>query len=195
MFYETVNFDLEPKKLKIISAILSIVGIVFIIFAKYVGNIAIRIAMLVVFAIMFINIKSTFSYSGRVKKSSDILLLIASVIVFLWPKLLVLILGFCLLYFSIVPIVKMIKTKNIKDVLKLILSVVGIILSIVCIFNSQGMLITVIRVIGVVLVAIGCFCFYKLIEKLRDEKNGISDGDRYKFEKAEEVYNDDKSNN
>ncbi|QSX05269.1 hypothetical protein JYG23_11360 [Sedimentibacter sp. zth1] len=190
MFFKEFDNNFKPQTLKMIALITSIIGVFFVLFAKYVGNIAIRISMIVIFAVMFLNIKMTYSYSGKIKKSSDVLTMLATVIVFIWPNLLVFILGLCLLYFSSLSLAKMIKLKSYNDKLKLIISIVGIILSIVCIFNSKTILATVIKLLGAILIAVGCFCFYQYMKSTRNEENELSNVDQYKFDNAEEIKED-----
>lgn len=185
MFY--TNFELSTKTLKIIAIITSIIGAIFVLAANHVGNFAIRIAMIVASIVFIVNIRMTYRFSGKLKKTADIFCLIGAIIVLIFPQLLVFILGIALLFYCNVSLFEFIKSKNYRDKIKPIFLLVGIVLSIFCIINSKGTLTIVIKLLGAILVSIGCVCFYQYIIKTRKQNSKPDEYDEYKFESAEEI--------
>lgn len=186
MFFTNIN--LEAKTLKTLAIVISLTGIIFIILAGLIGDFAIRFAMVVAIVVFLLNIKMTYHYSGKLKKFTDIMCLIGAIVVFIFPQLVVFIIGIALIYFSGISLFQMIKSGDYDDKIKLIASIIGVIFSIFCIFNAKGTLELVIRLIGAILLAIGCICFYQYINKSR-QKNEPQSQD-YKFEdnsKVEEI--------
>ena len=160
MFYTNIN--LKPSTFK------TILGIIFIILAGYIGHFAIRLAMVIAAIAFAVNLKMTFHYSGKLKKSKDLSCLIGSILIFIFPQLVVFVLGIGILYLSAVALYEIIKSKSYDDKLKLISSILGLAFSIFCIFNAQGTLELVIRLLGALLIAIGCIAFYQYITKTRN---------------------------
>ena len=183
MFF--TNIDLKSNTLKILAIASSLIGIVFILAAGFVGNIAIRIFMAAVILVFVLNIKMTYYYSGKLKKFTDIMCLAGAIAVFIFPRFVVLITGIALLYFSAIALFQMIKSRDYSDKIKLIISIAGVIFSIFCIFNAEGTLVLVIRLIGAILSAFGCFCFFKYITMSR-KKDDPQTKD-FKFEDDEKI--------
>lgn len=183
MFFS--NFDLKANTLKKLAITISLIGVLFIILAGYIGNFAIRFAMVVAIIGFILNIKMTYHYSGTLKKSTDIICLIGAVVVFIFPQLVVFMIGIALLSLSGLSLFQMIKSNDYDDKIKLIASIIGVIFSIFCIINSRGTLEVIIRLIGAFLLAIGCICFYQYINKTRQKSEPQTH--EFKFENDEKI--------
>ena len=183
MFF--TNISLKAKTLKTLAIVTSLIGIMFIIAASYIGNFAIRFAMVVAIVVFSLNLKMTYHYSGKLKKFTDIMCLIGALVVFILPHLVVFIIGLGLLYFSGLSLFQMIKSGDYDDKIKLIISIIGVIFSIFCIFNASGTLEVVIRLIGALLLAIGCILFYQYITMSRQNNEQQTQG--HKFEESEKI--------
>ncbi len=106
--------------------------------------------------------------------------LVGAIIVFIRPKFLMIIMGITILYFSAEALFKMIKSKSYQDKVKLLTSIAGLVFSIFCIFFSNGTMNLIIRLLGAVMMAIGCVCFYQYMQKSR--KTDESQMVEFKFE-------------
>ena len=178
MFFANIN--LRASTFKTLAIALSIAGVLFIVLAGYIGNFAIRLATIGAIIVFTFNIRTTYHYSGKLKKFTDIMSLVAAVIVFIFPQLVIFIIGIAVLYFSAISLFQMIKSGDYEDKIRLIASIAGVIFSIFCIFNSKGTLELVIRLLGAILLAGGCICFYQYISKSR--QTGESQTQEFKFE-------------
>ncbi len=178
MFFANIN--LRASTFKTLAIALSIAGVLFIVLAGYIGNFAIRLATIGAIIVFTFNIRTTYHYSGKLKKFTDIMSLVAAVIVFIFPQLVIFIIGIAVLYFSAISLFQMIKSGDYEDKIRLIASIAGVIFSIFCIFNSKGTLELVIRLLGALLLAGGCICFYQYISKSR--QTGESQTQEFKFE-------------
>ncbi len=183
MFFTNINLKANTFKSLAIST--SLLGVIFIILAGYIGNLTIRIAMVVAIVVFILNIKMTYHYSGKLKKFTDIMCLIGAIVVFIFPQLVVFIIGIALMYFSGIALFQMVKSGDYDDKIKLIVSIIGVIFSIFCIFNASGTLELVIRLIGALLLAIGCICLFQYIAKSR-QANDTQTQD-HKFEDNEKI--------
>ncbi len=182
MFFTNIN--LKPNTFKGIAITTTVIGMIFILAANHIGNFAIRFAMVVAAIVCAVNLKMTYHYAGKLKKITDILCLVGAIVVFIFPQLVVFILGIAILYFSGAELFQMIKDKDYSDKIKLVASIIGVVFSIFCIFNAQGTLVLFIRLIGTLLLGIGCICFYQFITKSRQKQEDFDD---YKFESADEI--------
>ncbi len=183
MFFTNIN--LKANTFKSLAIATSLLGVIFIILAGYIGNLTIRIAMVVAIVVFILNIKMTYHYSGKLKKFTDIMCLIGAIVVFIFPQLVVFIIGIALMYFSGIALFQMVKSGDYDDKIKLIVSIIGVIFSIFCIFNASGTLELVIRLIGALLLAIGCICFFQYVTKSR-QANDVQTQD-HKFEDNEKI--------
>jgi len=183
MFFTNIN--LKANTFKSLAIATSLLGVIFIILAGYIGNLAIRIAMVVAIVVFILNIKMTYHYSGKLKKFTDIMCLIGAIVVFIFPQLVVFIIGIALMYFSGIALFQMVKSGDYEDKIKLIVSIIGVIFSIFCIFNASGTLELVIRLIGALLLAIGCICFFQYITKSRQANDAQTQD--HKFEDNEKI--------
>lgn len=177
MFFANIN--LKASTFKTLAIALSIAGVIFIVMAGYIGNFAIRLATIGAIVVFTFNIRTTYHYSGKLKKFTDIMSLVAAVIVFIFPQLVIFIIGIAVLYFSAISLFQMIKSGDYEDKIRLIASIAGVIFSIFCIFNSKGTLELVIRLLGALLLAGGCICFYQYISKAR--QTGEAQTQEFKF--------------
>lgn len=178
MFF--ANIKLRPNILKYLAIAISITGALFIILAGFIGNFAIRLFAIGAIIAFTYNIQSNYRYSGKLKRIADIMSLVGAIIVFIRPKFLMIIMGITILYFSSEALFKMIKSKSYQDKVKLLTSIAGLVFSIFCIFFSNGTMNLIIRLLGAVMMAIGCVCFYQYMQKSRktDESQMIE----FKFE-------------
>nr|WP_312576578.1 hypothetical protein [Sedimentibacter sp.] len=188
------NLNVETKTLRIISLILTFIGIVFILASNYVGNIAIRIAMMVIFALSLLNFKISYPFSSATDKMYMILSMCGSVLVFIKPQLTMFIIGVVILALSLPIIYKSVKNKDYSDKILIVLSAVGAIFSIYCIINSRAALNTVIIIIGLAFVIIGCLILFETFDISRKsnkfvkyEHSDFNEDDEYRFENAEEA--------
>lgn len=178
MFF--ANIKLKPELLKYLGIVISVTGALFIVLASLIGNFAIRLVAIGAIIAFSYNIKSNYYYSGKLKRIADIMSLLGAIIVLIYPKFLMIIMGITILYLSIETLIHMIKSKNYQDKVSLVTSIVGLVFSIFCIFFSKGTMILIVRLLGAVMMALGCMCFYQYIVKTR-EKDG-SDMVEFKFQ-------------
>ncbi len=178
MFF--ANIKLKPELLKYLGIVISVTGALFIVLASLIGNFAIRLVAIGAIIAFSYNIKSNYYYSGKLKRIADIMSLLGAIIVLIYPKFLMIIMGITILYLSIETLIHMIKSKNYQDKVSLVTSIVGLVFSIFCIFFSKGTMNLIVRLLGAVMMALGCMCFYQYIVKTR-EKDG-SDMVEFKFQ-------------
>lgn len=178
MFF--ANIKLKPNLLRYLAIAISITGVSFIILASFIGNFAVRLFAIGAIIAFSYNVKANYRYVGKLKKISDIMYLIGSIVVFIYPKFLMIIMGITILYMSVETIVRIIKSKDYKDKIKLLISILGLVFSIFCIFFSKGTMNLIIRLLGALMMAIGCVLFYQYIEKTR--KKDKSEMVEFKFE-------------
>jgi len=188
------NLNIETKVLKIISLVMTLVGIVFILFSNYIGSVAIRISMMAVFVLSLLNLKISYSFSSTTDKMYMVLSVCGTVLVFIKPQLTMFILGVVILILSFPIIYKAVKNKDYSDKIMLIVTSIGTLFSAYCIINSRAALNTVIIVIGIAFVILGCLLLYEIIDKNRKsnkfvkyENDDLDAEDEYRFEEAEEV--------
>ncbi len=155
------NLNINTKTLKILSLVLTVTGILFILASKYIGSIAIRIAMIILISFCIINLKMTYKCVTSKEKINHLIPISASALGFYKPELIMMILGFLILYLSPPTYIKAIKSSDYSDVITLIITGTGILFSIYCILNSNAALNTVIIIIGIIFVITGCLTFYE----------------------------------
>lgn len=190
-----INFDekMSDRLLKILTCVFILIGIVFILLAKYIGNFSIRVVDLVGFIILLIDMKTSFNESKNIKKTTYILILIGLFIIFVNPSMLVLICGFVLLYYSGISMYNIVMKKRYEDIVKVVISSLGIFSGLLCVIFSGHILILVIRLIGAILLGIGCYLLYKYMnskDKNNNFKGNLSSSDKYRFDNAEEIDED-----
>lgn len=190
MFFGQFNFD--EKTAKVMAAVSTVIGIIFILAANSVGSTAIRIATLIGLVILSINLKMTYHYIGTIQKTYTITGLILGILILFKPEFVMFILGIGMLIISAPTLYETIKHKDISDKVKIIFSVVTFIFAIFCIINSNAALVTIVRVIGCGFVVFGCYMFYEWLTINRDKTKYSSDEfqplyDDYKFQNAEEI--------
>lgn len=188
------NLNVETKTLRIISLIITFIGTIFIFFSNHVGNFAIRISMIVIFILCLLNFKMTYDYSSMKERINMAFALIGSLAAFIKPNLIMFILGVSLLVISFPFLFKSLKNKDYSDKLMLILSTVGVLFSIYCIINSRAALNTVIAIIGIAFVILGCLMFFETfnIERKSNkfatyEHDKHNDNNKYRFENTEDT--------
>jgi hypothetical protein len=165
MFF--ANIKLKPSLLRYLAISISITGVLFIILASFIGNFALRLFAIGAIIAFSYNIKANYRYSGKLKRIADVMSLIGAIVVLLYPKFLMIVMGITILYISVDALVHMIKAKVYKDRVKLLISIAGLIFSIFCIFFSKGTMNLIIRLLGALMMAIGCVLFYQYIQKTR----------------------------
>lgn len=156
------NLNLNTKTQKIISLSLTLTGIIFILASKYIGSIAIRLALLSSLAFLVANIKMTYKYLTTKEKVNYFFITTASIIGLFRPELIMLIIGILLLYISIPPYINVIKSKDYSDIVMLLIYGFGILFSFYCIINSKAALNTVIKIIGIIFTVAGCLTLYNI---------------------------------
>lgn len=188
------NLNIETKTLRISSLILTLIGIVFILASNYVGNIAIRIAMIVIFMLSLFNLKISYPFSSTTDKMYMMLSMCGTLLVFIKPQFTMFIIGIVMLILSLPIIYKAIKNKNYSDKIMITLSSIGTLFSIYCIINSRAALNTVIIVIGIAFVILGCLILFETFDINRKSNKfanynhmSLDSDDEYRFENAEEI--------
>ncbi len=154
------NINIQSKTLKILSLILSLTGIIFILASQYIGSIAIRLAMIFLLILCIVNFKITYEYSTIKEKITHLLAAIATILGIYKPELTMLILGIFLLYLTLPLYIKSIKNKDFSDIINLFISGAGILFAVFCIFNSKAALQTIITIIGIAFIILGCITLY-----------------------------------
>lgn len=178
MFF--ANIKLKPNLLRYLAIAISITGVMFIILASFIGNFAVRLFAIGAIIAFSYNIKANYRYSGKLKRIADVMSLVGAIIVLIYPKFLMIIMGITILYLSLTALIQMIKSKDFNDRVKLLISIAGLIFSIFCIFFSKGTMNLIIRLLGALMMAIGCVLFYQYIQKTR--KIDKSEMIEFKFE-------------
>ncbi|MGD9568080.1 MAG: hypothetical protein AB7V48_07100 [Sedimentibacter sp.] len=179
------NLHINSKTQKILSLLLTLTGVIFILLSKYIGSIAIRIAMISILIFCIANIKMTYKYLTKKEKVNYLLVIAASLTVMFRPELAMLIIGAFLLYISLPPYINAIKTKDYSDIIMLIIYGSGILFAFYCIISSKAALNTVIKLIGVIFTIAGCIMLYDIIT---NNKPNI-DSDIKKFNSFEDTSN------
>lgn len=190
------NLNIRTKSLRIFSLIITLAGIAFILAANHVGNIAIRMSMIIVFFASLLNLRISYPFSTKIEKAYMVLGMAGSVLVFIMPQLTMLIVGIGLLGISVPIVIKAVKDKDFADKIMLLMSIAGILFSVYCIINSRAALNTVIRLMGVGMVILGCIALFASFDISRRtqqfEKDMAEELDEFRFENAEDITNDDK---
>ncbi|WP_312814849.1 hypothetical protein [Sedimentibacter sp.] len=153
----------NSKTLLIISLLLTLTGIIFILAAKFIGSIAIRIAILIFLGFLVLNIKMTYSYISYKERLNYIIAFSASVLGLIKPEFTMLLIGIIILYFVLPPYINIIKSGNYSDMVSLIINGTGILFAFYCIINSKAALNTVIIIIGIILTISGCLLLYNTL--------------------------------
>ena len=153
----------NSKTLLIISLSLTLTGIIFIMAAKYIGSIAIRIAVIIFLSFLVLNIKMTYNYLSNKERLNYVIAFLASILGLIRPELTMFLLGILILYFVLPPYINIIKSKNYSDVVTLIINGSGILFGFYCILNSKAALNTVIIIIGIILTISGCLLLYNTL--------------------------------
>lgn len=161
------NLNIQPKTLKILSLILTITGIIFILASKYIGSIAIRLAMFIILVFCIINFKMTYKYLSFKEKINYSVAVTAAILGIYKPELTMLILGIFLLYLTLPLYIKSIKNKDYSDMITLIISGTGILFAVLCILNSKVALQTIIIIIGIAFTILGCISLYQILISIK----------------------------
>lgn len=185
------NFNVETKTLRIISLIITFIGIIFILASSYVGNFAIRLAMIVLFTLCLFNFKASYHFSSTVEKLNMLFGIAGTILVFIKPNLTMFIIGVALLILSVPILYKAIRNKDYSDKIMIVLSASGTLFSVYCILNSGSALNTVIIIIGIAFVILGCLMLFETFN-LKNKSNRFATyeqdkDDQHRFEKAEEL--------
>ena len=157
------NLKYNSKILLIISAGLTLSGIIFILAANYIGSTAIRLAMLGLLAFLVLNIKMTYIMLSDKEKFNYAVAFCGAVAGLIRPELTMMLIGIIILYFVLPPYIKIIKSKNYLDIISLIINGVGILFGFYCIINSRAALNTVIIIMGIMLTMSGCLLLYNTL--------------------------------
>ena len=157
------NLKYNSKILLIISAGLTLSGIIFILAADYIGSTAIRIAMLGLLAFLVLNIKMTYIMLSDKEKFNYAVAFCGAVAGLIRPELTMMLIGIIILYLVLPPYIKIIKSKNYSDIVSLIINGAGILFGFYCIINSKAALNTVIIIIGIMLTISGCLLLYNIL--------------------------------
>jgi hypothetical protein len=167
--------NLKTGTLKIISLSLTLAGIIFILASKYIGSIAIRLAMLAVLAYSLTNIKMTYKYLTTKEKINYTALVAAAVLGLFRPELIMFITGILILILTVPIYFNAIRKSDYSDVIMLIVSGAGILFASYCIINSKAALNTVIIIIGIVMTILGCLSLFEALYSKPSNNNNDSD--------------------
>lgn len=177
------NMNLKTRTLKIIGLSLTLAGIIFILASKYIGSIAIRLAMFAVLVYNLVNIKMTYKYLKTKEKINYAALVAAAVLGLFRPELIMFITGILLLILTVPIYFNAIRKSDYSDVIMLIISGAGILFASYCIINSKAALNTVIIIIGLAMTILGCLSLFEaLYSKTDDNSNDSDDSIEHTFE-------------
>jgi hypothetical protein len=175
--------NLKTRTLKIISLSLTLAGIIFILASKYIGSIAIRLAILVALVYSLTNIKMTYKYLKIKEKINYTALITAAVLGLFRPELIMFITGILLLILTVPIYFNAIRKRDYSDIIMLIASGAGILFASYCIINSKAALNTVIIIIGIAMTILGCLSLFEaLYSKPNDNSNDSEDSIIHTFE-------------
>lgn len=186
------NFNVETKTLRIISLALTLIGIIFILASSYVGALAIRIAMIVVFILCLLNFRISYPFSSTLDKVNMLLGMASTVLVFIKPSLTMFIIGVALLILAVPVLYKAIRTKDYSDKIMLAASLLGSFFAVYCILNSRAALNTVIIIIGIAFMILGCLILFETFNISRKSNKFAvyehieSEEEEYRFEKTKD---------
>lgn len=159
-----LNLNLKPKLLITLSLIFTITGIIFILASRYIGPAAIRIAMILCIIFCLINYKTSY-YLSKKEKITYIIAMAGALIGLFKPEFTMLILGIFLFYLTIPIYLKAVKNKDYSDFISLIISGIGMLFALFCIFSSKTALNTVIIIMGIIFILFGCLLLYQVVTK------------------------------
>lgn len=183
------NFNVEAKTLRIISLIITLIGIIFILASAYVGNFAIRTAMLVIFMLSIFNFKASYHFSSKAEKMNMLFGMAGTILVFIKPSLTMFIIGVAIMVLSVPVLYKAVKNKDYSDKIMIAVSSIGTLFAVYCILNSRSALHTVITIIGIGFVILGCLMLFETFNlKRKSNKYAIYEQEEvheYRFEDAE----------
>lgn len=180
------KFNLKPKTQKLISLSLTLTGIIFILASNYIGSIAIRLAMTVLLIFCITNIQMTYKYLTKKEIINYIITISASIIGLFKPEFTMFIIGIMLLYFSIPPYINKIKTSDYSDIVMLIIYGTGILFASYCIINSRAALNTIIIIIGIILIIVGCLSLFDIFN-MKKHNVDIETDDVNRFEDTSNI--------
>jgi hypothetical protein len=176
------NLNIQSKTLKILSLILTLTGIVFILTSKHIGNISIRLAMIILLIFCVVNFKMTHSYLSLKEKINHLFAVLAAFIGLIKPESTMLLLGIFLLYITLPLYIKSIKNKDFYDVINIIISGTGILFAVFCIFNSKAALQTIIIILGIAFTILGCISLYQALTEKKDNTSDDSEANLFIIE-------------
>jgi len=127
----------------------------------------------------------TYKYLTTKEKTNYLFAIIASLVGLFRPELIMLVIGFFMLYISIPPYINVIKSKDYSDIVMLIIYGFGILFAFYCIINSKAALNTVVKVIGIIFTVAGCLTLYDIFT---NKKTNI-DSDLNEFKSFEDSSN------
>jgi len=182
------NFNMKTKTIRIISLSFTLTGIIFILASKYIGSFAIRLAMLMNLAFCIINIKMTYKYLTTKERINYTVAITASVLGLLKPELTMFIIGIMIMFLTVPIYINAIKTKDYSDIIMLIISGIGILFATYCILNSKAALNTVIIIIGIAFIILGCLTLYETLNSRKQNSDTNSnDEDKFGFENTKDM--------
>lgn len=182
------NFNIDTKVLRIISLIITLIGIIFILASDYVGSLAIRIAMSVIFILCLFNLKVSYPFISTSEKINMMLGIGGTVLIFLKPHLTMFIIGVAILLISVPNLYKVFKNRDYSDKVMIIISSLGALFSVYCILNSGSALNTVIIIIGIAFVILGCLILFETFNIIRgSNKYATYEQEEYRFEDTEDM--------
>ena len=189
MFSKEFNFGF--KTLRLISIIIALIGLVFVFASSFIGIFSIRLAAIGLIVFCLINFNFSTAFALNYEKLLSILGIVGGVLVFIYPGLAMFLIGIGLLIFSVPIIYKAIKKRDFSDIITFSIAILALCFAVYCIVNGTAAISTVVKLIGIILVIIGCIFFYRSIDLekstnsfMNDIKNGI---DEYRFSSAEEI--------
>lgn len=165
------NLQLNSRTLKIISLLLTITGIIFIMFSNHIGIILVRIAILAAIVYCVISLKTQYEYLKAKEKTTYLIIVLALLIGFYNTNLLMIITGSLLMYLSIPQYYKMVKSKDYSDIVTIIVHGISLSFSIYCFLNANAALNTVIIIVGIILTITGCISLYEFLMNSSKKSN------------------------
>lgn len=168
----------KPGTLNIVSLVFTLTGIIFMLLSEYVGVFLVRIVILAFLMLISANLKMTYKYLKSKEKLNLSIIILSSLIGLYQPNLLMIIIGFLLIYLSLPQYLKIIKTKDYSDIVFLVINGISLAFAIYCFLNAKASLNTLVIVLGIALIISGCLIFYDSILKRKNYNKG-HDIERY----------------
>lgn len=189
MFFK--QFVFESKVTRLISIIISLIGLLFVFASSFIGVFSIRLVAFFLLAFSLIS----FDFSNLTNFNSKNLLsvtgIVSGILVIIYPWLAMFIIGVILIVYACPTLYNIFKNKDFSNIVYIVLAILSLCFGIYCIVNGTAAISTIIKLIGILLTVLGCLLFYHSIDteqssnKFSNEMSNYED--KMRFESAEEI--------